>query len=600
MRKLLTITLLLLLAGCLKSVPSHNNQFEGLTYDRSYSNGLSEFEKRSYYNTSQGIYYLPYDVMASMSRPSDSEFRLYNELFFEDPERLGLIPSPYRASDPPIGITVSSDPEFVPMFGVSCATCHTSTITNDKKQAFLVDGSGSKFAIDRLIKQMVTSMVLTMADPIEFGKFYDRYKTRVKIAEYPESTYEFDLIIDTKTYNQLKHSLKDGSPYLIDQLSDFEEMTVLELGGVGVPTTLEYAVYPNKNDLDSRTKMFVYMAKRLTWFLKQAEYAKTDSRIAPSGLGRGDPWSSTKNMYADLFAHQPPENWPSVSSGAIDTPYIWKYDDAKWIFATGTTNSMIERNFAQAIALLSDFNPETYESTVTLRKLEMIQQFTRKFQPPVWPDHILGPIDHQNAAIGKAIFKQQCLGCHNPKRETFNGPGSIEYNYLDVGTDDAYYQAQMEGFYGKKFIDDVLTDVMHKVKMAAVENEGIVDLPALEIGRGNVVWRQPKGNRIVAKPLWGIWATAPYLHNGSILNLRELLIRPEYRLTAFHVGSIEYDAKNVGFKNEQTAYSSLFETNCGNCLGNSNTGHNYGTNLSDVEKDQLLEFLKTYTMSTQF
>ena len=600
MKKLLTITVLLLLASCLKSVPSHINQFEDLTYDRSYSNGITEFEKRSYYNTSQGIYYLPYDVIASMSRPSDSEFRLYNELFFKDPERLGLIPSPYRESDPPIGITVSSDPEFVPMFGVSCATCHTSTITNDKKMAFLVDGSGSKFAIDRLIKQMVTSMVLTMADPVEFGKFYDRYRKRVKIAEYPSSSYEFDLVIDTKTYNSLKNSLKNDNPDLVEQLASFENQTIIELGGVDVPTTLGHAVYPRKENLDTRVKMFVYMTKRLTWFLKQAEYAKTDPRIAPSGLGRGDPWSSTKNMYADLFAHQPPENWPTVSSGAIDTPYIWKYDDAKWIFATGTTNSMIERNFAQAIALLSDFNPETYESTVTLGKLEMIQGFTRKFQPPVWPEHILGPIDHRMAALGKDLFKKQCLSCHNPKRDTFSGPGSIEYNYLDVGTDDAYYNAQIEKFYGKKFIDDVLTDVMHKVKTTAAQNEGIANLPAFEVGRTNVVWKQPNGNRLVAKPLWGVWATAPYLHNGSVLNIRDLLNNPEYRLTAFHVGSIEYDAKNMGFQNKQTAYSSLLETNCRDCLGNSNAGHNYSTNLSDYEKDQIIEFLKTYTVDTQF
>lgn len=600
MKKLLTITLILLVVGCLKPVPPHENQFSNLTYDLTYSNGISEFEKRSYYNTSQGIYYLPYDVIVSMSRPAESEFRLYKELFFEDPERLGLIPSPYRTTDPPIGITVSADTEFVPMYGVSCATCHTSVISNGQKKAFLVDGSGSKFAIDRLIKEMVTSMVLTMADPIEFNKFYNRYKERAKLAEYPESSYEFDIVIDTNAYRDLRRALRSDMSAVITQLSTFESQARLELGGNFVPTTLGYAVYPTKYDLDSRSKMFMYLSKRLLWFLKQSEYAKTDPRIAVSGLGRGDPWSSTKNMYADLFAHQPSEKWPVVSSGSIDTPYIWLYDDAKWIFATGTTNSMIERNFAQAIALLADFNPETYETTVTLRKLERIQQYTRKFQPPVWPENILGTIDLAKAEQGKTLFKNNCLGCHNPKRDTYQGPGTIEYNYLDVGTDTTYYYAQIEDFYGERFIDDVLTRVMSKVKIAARDNEGIVDLAPFEIGRSKVVWKQPTANKIVAKPLWGAWATAPYLHNGSVLNMKELLSKPEYRVTAFHVGSIEYDSKNMGFQNKQTAYSSLFQTNCDNCLGNSNDGHDYGTNLSEIEKEQLIEFLKVYNMNTQF
>jgi hypothetical protein len=599
MKKML-LTLIILLTACLKQVPDHVKQYDNLTYDYSYTNGLSEFEKRSFYNMSQGIYYLPYDVIVSMSRPVPNQFKLYDELFLEDPERLGLIPSPYRDTDPPVGITVSLDPEFVPMYGISCITCHSTTISNSSHQAIIIDGSGSKFAIDRLIQEMVTSMALTMTNTIEFNKFYNRYKERAKLAEYPSSQEDFDLLTDTNTYYQLRSSLKNDNPDVLDQLASFEEQLSLELGGEKVPTTLSYGVYPAKNDLNTRTKMFLYLSKRLLWFATEAQYAKTDERLAPTGLGRGAPWGSSINKFAALYYDKSAEQWPSVPSSAVDTPFIWNYEDAKWVFYTGTTNSMVERNFAQSIALLTDFNSSTFETTASIKKMEHIQQFTRKFQPPKWPENILGPIDQDKATQGKELFKIRCLACHYPKRETYTGPGSIEYNYIDVGTDDQYFKGQTQDFYGKEFIGDILPVLMNQVKVTAAENEGIPNLGSYEIGRTPAIWRQPTKNAIAAKPLWGVWATAPYLHNGSVLNMRELLTKPQNRLMAFHVGSIEYDIDNLGFQNKQTAYSSLFEAQCVNCLGNSNQGHNFSTDLTKEQQDQLLEFIKSYTMETTF
>lgn len=591
--------LLLLLTGCLKQVPEHENQFESLVYDTSYTNGISWQDREKYYHTSQGIYYVPYDIISTLSRPASSEFRLYDELFFEDPERLGLIPNPFKSTNPPIGITVSHENEFLPMFGISCSTCHTSVIAKNDT-AILIDGSGSKFAIERLIKEMVSSLALTIVDPVEFNKFYDRFLDRVKLKEYPNSSFEFDLMMYSDSYKEIKNSIKTQDfNDLAPKLSDFEANVLNEIGSDRVPTTLRFNAYPTFDDVNTRSKMFLYLSNRLLWFIEQAGYSKADERFASSGLGRGSPWGSSINMFASVWFNKSSDEWPSVSSGSIDTPYIWKYDDAKWIFATGSTNSMTERNLIQSISLMAPFNPKTFEVSVTIKKLELVQQSTRKFVPPSWPA-FLGPINQQKADNGKVLFKHICLNCHNPKRDTFNGPGSIEYNFYDVGTDDTYYKAQTQDFYGKVFVNDVLAGVMKKVKKAAQENEGITDLAPFEIGRENVVWKEPNGNKIVAKPLWGVWATAPYLHNGSVLNMKELLTVPENRVTAFHVGSIQFDSVNLGFENKQTAYSNLFETNCDKCLGNSNAGHNYGTSLSEEGKMELIEFLKTYNMDTEF
>lgn len=97
-----------------------------------------------------------------------------------------------------------------------------------------------------------------------------------------------------------------------------------------------------------------------------------------------------------------------------------------------------------------------------------------------------------------------------------------------------------------------------------------------------------------ARPLNGVWATAPFLHNGSVPNLWELLKSPtaanerDRRTTRFFVGSTEFDSVNVGFVSDRGP--SEFDTSL---PGNSNSGHTFGTNLSDEQKRQLIEYIKT-------
>jgi hypothetical protein len=91
-----------------------------------------------------------------------------------------------------------------------------------------------------------------------------------------------------------------------------------------------------------------------------------------------------------------------------------------------------------------------------------------------------------------------------------------------------------------------------------------------------------------ARPLNGIWATAPYLHNGSVPTLAELLKPPADRVKSFHVGSQEYDPVSVGFTDDPS--QPLFDTTAD---GNSNAGHEYGGKLSAEERKDLLEYLKS-------
>jgi hypothetical protein len=104
----------------------------------------------------------------------------------------------------------------------------------------------------------------------------------------------------------------------------------------------------------------------------------------------------------------------------------------------------------------------------------------------------------------------------------------------------------------------------------------------------------------ISPPLDGIWLRAPYLHNGSVPTLRDLLNVPEQRPVTFHRGYDVFDPVKVGF-----AEPALRATGPGGKLtdpyflfdtrrrGEGNGGHLYGTQLSEGEKTNLLEYLKT-------
>lgn len=91
-----------------------------------------------------------------------------------------------------------------------------------------------------------------------------------------------------------------------------------------------------------------------------------------------------------------------------------------------------------------------------------------------------------------------------------------------------------------------------------------------------------------ARPLNGIWATAPYLHNGSVPNLNELLKSSANRVKSFRVGSREFDPQYVGFSTDEGDF--VFDTTL---PGNSNQGHEYPREFTDEERRQLIEYMKT-------
>jgi hypothetical protein len=105
----------------------------------------------------------------------------------------------------------------------------------------------------------------------------------------------------------------------------------------------------------------------------------------------------------------------------------------------------------------------------------------------------------------------------------------------------------------------------------------------------------PQKGAYEARVMQGIWAAAPYLHNGSVPTLAELLKPASERVKKFKIGPA-YDTTNIGLAEQQTQFNYELETtDCSDRnSGNSRCGHEFGTTqLNAAEKRALLEYLKT-------
>ena len=258
--------------------------------------------------------------------------------------------------------------------------------------------------------------------------------------------------------------------------------------------------------------------------------------------------------------------------------------------------------------------------------------------PPRWPTAIFGEIKPDLAAAGEGIFRSQCAGCHEYGDDRRTPTGLIRLRGMrpeDVGTDAAAalriscpvpdtgalvippksYTAEASqllrdcagvkagtAFAGNSFAKTVqaAVDSMKQKAYAAAGIEAAQQRAMEDLDRrGHVAWRdtlldtQPPYGPYAARPLYGIWAAAPYLHNGSVPTLYHLLLSPEQRPKTFALGGREYDPVRLGF---------AVVTTCGqqDCVvdttrtGDGNGGHLWGTDLAEPDRMALLEYLKTY------
>jgi mono/diheme cytochrome c family protein len=250
----------------------------------------------------------------------------------------------------------------------------------------------------------------------------------------------------------------------------------------------------------------------------------------------------------------------------IDVPPLWHVKKKHALYYNGMGRGDFSR-LIQQISVVALFGKEQYEASRP--GFKNLLAYLNTLEPPAWK----GEVDQDIASRGEEVFQSNCARCHGVYGEDEAYPNLLvsvdevgtDPLYAEFFTDEGNYTGKERDWYGKSPYSQGSSI---ETKMA-----------------------------YIAPPLDGIWATAPYLHNGSVPTLRALLdssTRPTYWRRDFD--ALEYDAEDLGWRHEaldvppgeedKDTYNTTLE-------GYSNQGHIYGDALSEKERQELLEYMKT-------
>ncbi|MFS0518664.1 cytochrome c [Nostoc sp. UIC 10607] len=299
--------------------------------------------------------------------------------------------------------------------------------------------------------------------------------------------------------------------------------------------------------LENLLYRYVLIPQTKKALLQQKEdYSWTDSR--PNwGPGRIDPFNPVKFNTLKL----PKDN----TIGNSDMMPLWNQKMHKGfaLHWDGLETSLTETVQTGAIG------DGATKKSLPVADLQRVEDFIQELPPPKYPF----AIDEQVATKGSQIFANTCASCHAFGGERTGTVIPVE----EVGTD------------------------RHRLDMWTQEGADTYN----HFGDG-YPWdfkNLRKTNGYVSVSLDGLWLRAPYLHNGSVPSLQDLLEKPENRPQVFYRGYDIYDPKKVGFiteGDEAKAVGFKYDTTV---TANSNKGHVYGTDLSGEDKKALIEYLKT-------
>jgi mono/diheme cytochrome c family protein len=276
-------------------------------------------------------------------------------------------------------------------------------------------------------------------------------------------------------------------------------------------------------------------------------------------LGYREPDLSLRLLRRDLDLHD---------DLCEDTPAWWLLKKKKTMYHTGSTSTTSVRSLMQF--MMSPLNqPSAFHKAES--DFKDIREYLLSLEAPKYPL----PIDRKLAGKGEAVFKDTCARCHGTYGEKWTYPNKV-VPLEQIGTD----RKRFEGI-TKKFGD------YYRKSWFAKDGE----------------LRETDGYQ--APPLDGIWATAPYLHNGSVPTLYHLLnskTRPKVFTRSYRTDREAYDEVKVGWKVQVLKeapdvtktpaheWRRVYDTTR---PGRGNGGHTFGDKLSEEERKAVIEYLKT-------
>lgn len=495
--------------------------------------------------TSFGSRIIPYDWFIALEQTDSAAlFRDNNNM-----GALGFITSSadeYNPDGLPIGLVRDLDSKQGDYIGLTCAACHTGQVSINGKR-IRIDGGQALIDYTGFEQQLLASLKSTLTDHDKWLRFLSAVNAKQDN-------------VKTITADVLATQLKSR----IDELEK------------------HYAV--NATDV-------------------------------PYGHGRLDAFGQIFNAIA-AEALAIPENI-HIPNAPTSYPVLWDASHLNIVqWNASAPNKEPGPLFQNAITALAVYgtisirkDKTTYPSSIRISNLGNIQRDFYQLIAPKWPIELAGKLDQTKVAAGKKLYDQHCLECHtivdpaNKKRRLL----AVLTPYKEVGTDplmvENFTQRKVKSgiFEGEKamvLFGDRLPaetsplDLVTHAATGALLNQPWQMTKALfkEYRANDDPPKQDIYNSYKARPINGIWASAPYLHNGSVPSVYDLLLPVAQRPVYFYVGNIELDLIKVGYQSHEVPNTSLFDTRL---PGNSNAGHEYGTLLTENERWALVEYIKS-------
>ncbi len=538
--------------------------------------------RQGYYTQDQGSRIMPIAWMRALMH--DGQPFLHDAL-----ARYGYLPLPGRGeTDLPVGFTTNGSGADMAV-GMTCSACHTREI-DVNGTLYRIDGGPAIVDFQPFLKDLDDAVLAVLAGDAPFDSFAEA-------------------VLGAGASDTDKTALREE----------------VEIWSLRFHTLIERALPDppwGPARLDAVSMIF--------------------NRLAGLDLGKkADHWVIADNI--------------AVADAPTRYPFLWnaaKQDHTQWPGFSENGNELLglSRNLGEVYGVFGEFRPvrdsgilfdNDYisKNSANWSGLKILEDWVWDIGSPRWP----WALDHDLAKDGEAIFNLPeddggCVSCHGKRTGEFRSLLHSTYAtpIKPVGTDERECQilertvktgilegakiplvGSALGAEAKAF--DVLAIsvlgaiIQHSTSLtssdAQIGLQGMSDdasaltrfddlrgaFPVEGMRPGELIAADPDaGCAYEARVLDGIWAAAPYLHNGSVPTLVELLKKPEDRVMSYTPGPA-YDIDAVGMARDQTVFDHVITlTGCDDIAsGNSNCGHDYGTGLSEDQKKALLEYLKS-------
>ncbi|MEY3172483.1 MAG: hypothetical protein RLZZ436_396 [Planctomycetota bacterium] len=522
--------------------------------DNENHQGWESRQQSMYYFSSQGTVLMPVDWFLALPQPSGTGL-------FSDPSYLGgfglinVKPSTANPLGLPIGLAVApANSPAAGTVGVTCAACHTGELRY-RGTRLRIDGGQAIFNSGAFGNAIAAAILKTWHDPAVFAQFSS-------------------LVLGASASDEAKQQL------------------------------------------------YTQLGKQVDKILWKAYYAR-ELNLYPvnEGFGRSDAIGRIGNsaFAVDLLE---PQNF-HVANAPVDFPPLWDIWKFDWVQYDASVTQPMSRNVGESLGVGAETNfiddagnptqgPEKWDCSTNFDNLFILEGLLRELKPPSWPEKLFGRVDRKLAEAGQKLYSKNCANCHSPRPVKGSDKQYAKLAVTTVpleviGTDPQRVLnsafAEFNPFKltgssapigiaaGLPFVNQQLMNRFYDINNFSARERSVYDgLGRPNLARFELIYK--------ARPLDGIWATAPFLHNGSVRNMYQLLSPAKERDISFPVGDNDFDPVLMGLSSNTVSLHSTMDTRV---TGNSNFGHEFdnrvdigviGPKLTKLERMAIIEYLK--------